>query len=447
MQRALIAVGTALLLTLGLLNPAAAGLKVGVATADITPPIGGKMGGYTARGDHVSQGVHDPLTARVLVLDDQKHSLALVTLDLVGLPTEAISAIRQKVKARTHVDLVMVMCSHTHSGPDGDPNFPSQEKSWLAGAIQRIAETAATAYQARTPAAYGVAKGEAREGHNRRMVNPDGTATMFWRNEKREPTSPVDYQVGVIHFRTADGKPLATLVNFTCHPVVLGPENLLISADYPGVLRSVVEKQIGGTCLFAQGACGDINPFMDKSDPAKGAYQEMEKMGRTVGREVVRVLKTIKMHEPGEGNLTLHDEVIPLQLRWNIKDPEVMAALEKHYGKVLVRMYLKRFKPPLQGDLTTVTLGKDLAIVGVPGEFFVAHGLSLKARSAIPNTFLFGYCNGFLAYFPTINAAWQGGYGASEATIVEVGAGEKFINHALVNLYYQTGRLHRVPQF
>ena len=153
------------------------------------------------------------------------------------------------------------------------------------------------------------------------------------------------------------------------------------------------------------------------------------------------------MHEPGEGDLTLHSEIIPLELRWNVKDPEVIAALEKQYGKLLVHMYLGRFKSSMSGELTTVTLGKDLAIVGVPGEFFVEHGLSLKARSVIPNTFLFGYCNGSLAYFPTINAAWQGGYGGSEATIVEVGAGEKFINRALVNLYYQTGRLHRIPQF
>jgi hypothetical protein len=272
MQRGIIAIGTALLLTGVLLSPAFAGLKVGVATADITPPIGGKMGGYGARGDNVSQGVHDPLTARALVIDDQKHSLAIVMLDLVGFPDDAIKAVREKIKQRTQVDLVMVMCSHTHSGPDGSPDFPSKEKPWLAGAIERIVEAAVQASNARVPASYGVAKGEAREGHNRRKVGPDGKATMFWRNETREPTAPLDYQVGVIDFRGPDGKPLATLVNFACHPVVLGPENLLISADYPGVMRSVVEKNIGGTCMFAQGACGDINPFMDKTDPAKGAY-------------------------------------------------------------------------------------------------------------------------------------------------------------------------------
>lgn len=447
MNRTVMRLAASVLIFAVLAGTAAAELKVGVATSDLNPPVGGKMAGFGDRGENVSTGVHDPLTARALVLDDGKHALAIITLDLAGLPSEAVKTIRQEVQKQAKVDLVLVLCSHTHSGPDVLGDLPSTAGGWLKGAVQRIVETAVRASHARVKATYGVAKGEANEGHNRRKVNPDGSVTMLWRNENREPTSPVDHQVGVIHFRTHDGKPLATLVNFTCHPVVLGPKNLLYSADYPGAMRKVVEQSIGGTCLFANGACGDINPFMDKSDPAEGAFEEMEKMGQTIGREVVRVAQQIQMHDPGEAGLTVHSEVIPLDARWNFKDPEVIAPLEKVYGKLLVQAYLSRIKLPMPGDLATVTLGKDLAIVGVPGEFFVEHGLSLKSRSAIPNTFLFGYCNGFLGYFPTINAAWQGGYGASEGTLVEVGAGEKLINRALVNLYYQTGRLERVPKF
>lgn len=447
MQREIVTTGTILLLAIVLLSPAVAELKVGVATADITPPIGGKMAGYSARGENVSTGVHDPLTARTLVVDDGQQSLALVTLDLAGLPSNAFQTVRDMIKGRTQVDLVLIVCSHTHSGPDGNLDFPSKEKPWLVDAVTRIVETAVQANDARVPATYAVAKGEAREGHNRRKVKPDRTVTMFWRNEKREPTSPVDYEVGVVRFQGLDGKPIATLVNFTCHPVVLGPGNLLISADYPGMMRSVVEESVGGTCLFANGACGDINPYMDKSDPAQGAYEHMEKMGRTIGKEVTRVVRDMKMHEPGEVNLTLQSEEIPVEPRWDFRKPEVRSALEKKYGKALVRAYLGRFKLPMSANLTTVTLGDDLAIVGLPGEFFVEHGLSLKARSAIPNTFAFGYCNGGLGYFPTINAAWEGGYGAREATVVEVGAGEKLIGRALVNLYYQTGRLQPIPTF
>jgi neutral ceramidase len=425
---------------------ATAELQAGAAVADITPPIGGRMAGYGDRLFAVSEGVHDPLTARALVLTDGEDSAAIVTLDLIGYPKEHVAKVKEGVRARTGIAEVTLFSSHTHSGPEHDPEWPSKEKPWIDETTQKLIDLVATAQSTLAPVTYGAGKGETREGHNRRKVAPDGSVTMFWRNEAREPTSPVDYEVGVIQFNTLDGKPLATLVNFTCHPVVLGPKNLLFSADYPGVMRRVVENEVGGTCLFANGACGDINPFMDKSDPAEGAFDEVEKMGTTLGKEVVRVVKALTMHEGG-GDLTAGTETIAIPMRWDLEAPEVLEVLYKKYSKFMVNAYLKSFDLPMVGDVVTITLGDDVAIVGLPGEFFVEHGLHLKAQSAIPNTFAFGYCNNTLAYFPTINGAWQGGYGGREATLVAVGAGEQLVNTALVNLYYQTGRLRRIPEF
>ena len=437
---ALVALGVVILSV-----PTYAELTAGVATAEITPPTGGAMAGYSARGSNVSTGVHDPLYARTLVLDDGEDTLALVTLDLAGLRSDSVKIVKEGIRAKTGIEHVMLLCSHTHSGPGVGRDWPSKETSWLVEAEQKIIDTVVNANSSLAPVTFGVGKGEVREGHNRRSVSPDGSVTMFWRNEERAPTSPVDYELGVIRFNKLDGAPLATLVNFTCHPVVLGPKNLLISAEYPGVMRPLVEQAVGGTCLFANGACGDINPFMDKSDPEMGAFEEMAKMGRALAEEAVRVAKAVKMHVLNETDLTVRTEVIAVAPRWDMTDPKVLGFLEERYGKAVVQAYLSRFEFPMKGDLVTATLGDDLAMVGLPGEFFVQHGLDLKARSVIPNTFVFGYCNTLLGYFPTINAAWQGGYGAGEATLVEVGAGEKFINRALINLYYQTGRLKEIP--
>ena len=429
-------------------NQARAGLRAGLATADITPPVGGRMAGYGERL-LVSARIHDPLGARALVISDGDEALAIVTLDLAGIDKKTSTTVKTGIKEETGIEHVMLLSSHTHSGPEASPAFPSKEKPWITETQHKIVKAVAEAQAALTPVRYGVGKGEVREGHNRRKVHPDGSVTMFWRNEAREATEPVDYELGVIQFNTMDGAAFATLVNFTCHPVVLGPKNLEISADYPGVLRTTVEEAVGGTCLFANGACGDINPFMDKSDPAQGAFEEMEKMGRAVGEEAVRLVKALKMHETNDADLTVRSEAIPVALRWDIQNPGVLEALYAQYGKFIVALILKRLESelPLEGDLVTVTLGDDLAFVGLPGEFFVEHGLRLKKQCVIPNTFVFGYCNNTLAYFPTINAAWQGGYGGKEATLVEVGAGERFINRALINLYYQTGRLRAVPQF
>jgi len=426
-------------------------LLAGVSTADITPPVGGMMGGYGDRGLSVSTGVHDPLTAKALVLKNVDTALAIVTMDLVGVPSKSIEPIREAVREKAGIDELMLLASHTHSGPDTGFAMPSTEKPWSEVFEEKVIEAVVSASEAAAPVRYGVGTGEVREGHNRRKVLDDGTCEMLWRNAERAPTQPVDYELGVIRFETTAGLPVATLVNFACHPVILGPENLEISADWPGAMMRLVEERVGGVCLFANGACGDINPFMDKTAPKDGAFEEVEKMGRAVAEEVIRVAGALEMRDGAGAALTARTEAVPIALRWDIDDPEVVAALEEHYGKILVRLALNRLRSelggPLTGDLVTVTVGDELAIAGLPGEFFVELGLDLKRRSAFPYTFAFGYCNKGYAYFPTVNAAWQGGYGGKEATVVEVGAGEKFINKALVNLYYQTGRLSAIPKF
>jgi neutral ceramidase len=422
-----------------------AALMAGVETVDITPPAGGSMGGYSARGQNVSEGVHDPLHAKALVLKDNEETLAIVTMDLVGLSAESVEIIRRGVQENTGIAHIMLLPSHTHSGPSGSRDFPTKENPWVAEMEQQIIGAVAAANGALVPVKYGVGQGEVREGHNRRKVEADGTATMLWANRDRQPTAPVDYALGVIRFEKEDGQPLVTLVNFTCHPVVLGPENLQISADYPGVMMAAVEDSLGGVCMFVQGASGDINPYWDKTPPSEGAFEEMTKMGKAVAAEVIRVSLGIATRSTGDADLTVNVEVLPLNTRWDLDAPEVRDALEKQYGKTLMQAYLRRFERPMNAELYTVTLGDDLAIAGWPGEFFVQLGLDLKERSAIPNTFVFGYCNRTFGYFPTINAAAQGGYGAGDATIVEVGAGETFVTKSLKNLYYQTERLNRLP--
>ncbi|HKO23713.1 MAG TPA: hypothetical protein VJY65_03125, partial [Chloroflexota bacterium] len=73
--------------------------------------------------------------------------------------------------------------------------------------------------------------------------------------------APIDPEVIVLRVEAEAGTPVATLVNYACHPVVLGPRSLSISADYVGAMRRVVTQATGAPCLFVQGACADINPI------------------------------------------------------------------------------------------------------------------------------------------------------------------------------------------
>ena len=432
--------------TLLAVRASGAELRAGAAKTDITPPLGGRMYGYGARGANTSSGVHDPLYAKAMVLTDGKTKLAVVTLDLGSIDATNTAAVRDLLSKATDIDHVLLIASHTHSAPSFNEQFPSTEKPYPRDLERKIAEAVAAANDALQPAHIGVGWGRVEEGHNRRQVLPDGSVKMLWGNRARRPTSPVDYAVGVIAVNGANGEPVATLINYACHPVVLGPENLLISADYPGAMMAYVEKHVSGQAMFIQGAAGDINPFWDKTPPAEGGFEQAQKMGEAIAREVLRVRGDIA-ETSSEIALNVQRQVIPLRPRWDIEDPDVRKAIGDRYGARALSYYAARFKRVREAEVNTVLIGENLAIATFPGEFFVEHGLHLRRSSTIPNTIFAGYTNGALGYFPTIRAAAEGGYGAKTATVVEVGAGEKLVSHALIQLHYQAGKLNRVPRF
>lgn len=395
-------------------------LRAGVAKSDITPPLGGPMYGYGARGSNVSQDVHDPLYAKAIVLENGEDHLVLVTLDLGTFTEENLKNVKSIVRKKTKLTNVLCTASHTHSAPGLDDTFPSKKNPYVREMEEKIADAVVRASQQLQPARMGVGRGLVEEGFNRRTISEDGIAEMLWVNRERIPTSPVDYSLGLVRIDDMQGAPIAHLINFQCHPVILGPENLDISADYPGYMMAAVEKALGGQAMFLQGAAGDINPYWDKTPPAEGAFEQCEKMGLALADEVIRVSGTISDFQ-ADLPISFHTEVIPLAHRLDIerKDKKFLA------------------------EVNSVVLGNTLALATFPGEFFVEHGLRLKSESRIPNTFFMGYCNGRLRYFPTIKACTEGGYGAATATQVEVGAGEQLVNRAIINLHYQSDNIRK----
>lgn len=391
-------------------------LHAGTARADITPPVGSRMYGYGARGTSVSEGVHDPLHAKALVLDNGNTRLAVVTLDLGSFSAENTANVKAIVQQKADIQSFLFVASHTHSAPAFSDDFPSPEAPWVRQMERDVADAIVAASQSMQPARVGAGWGEVREGHNRRMIRTDGEVVMLWANRDRMPTHPVDYSVGIIRVESHSGKTIATLVNYACHPVVLGPQNLLLSADFAGAFTRMAEAELGGECMFLQGASGDINPFWDKTPPEEGGFEQVERMGRAIADEVVRVSRHI-VEFSGQPRISAMTETVPLRPR------QVDAADAKD----------------LQAEVNTILIGDQIAIAAFPGEFFVEHGLRLKSESVIPHTFFVGYANDQLAYFPTIRAVTEGGYGADVGVYVEAGAGETLVNRALINLYRQAG--------
>ena len=431
-MRRIVSVTALVLLTAA---PAAAEIRVGVAKADVTPPPGVRMYGYGARGENVSTGVHDPLYAKAIVLSDGQRTAAWVTMDLGYADKPLTRDVRAAVSAALGFDDVFLTSSHTPSGPTFVPDFPSAATPWVQELRRKVIAAIVEAHGALQPAQLGVGWGQVDLGHNRRRVRADGTVEMLWENRRGIPTSPVDKSVAVVAFDTPAGDPIATLVNLAIHPVVLGPENLEYSADYPGAMMAAVERGVGGQAMFLQGAAGDINPFWDKTSLADGAYEQMRSMGETIGAAVVRVRRELFFADVE--SIALGVERVQISPRWDIDDPAIRAGVR--------RDYVERFGREGEAEVKTLLIGSDLALVSFPGEFFVEHGLRLKDESVVINTLFVGYSNGHLGYFPTIKAAAQGGYGAGSSTLVEVGAGELLVNRALINLAYLSGQVSRTP--
>ncbi len=415
----------------------AAQFLAGTAKADLDPPLGLPMAGYSIR---YSKGTLDPLEARVLALSDGNRKLALVTLDLC-FPFDPPVMEQIRAAVRDSVDEVIFHASHTHSGPTY-----SLAPEAAQHAVPRVAAAIQTAARSMVPARIGSAWGQIYLGFNRRYLQPDGAVQMFWRNETKVSTTfPVDPTVGVIRVDRADGTPLAVLVNYACHPVVLGPENLDYSADYPSEMRRTIEQDLGHGVMafFLQGAPGDINPYFDKTPLIEDAVGVMKETGRKLGAEAVRVARSIETKAPANARIQSKTVVLPVANRWNTE--KLRDVLKEQYRLEPSRA-ARLLAENMQLPVTTLVLNRDLAFVGMPGEPFVEFQMQLRAKSPLPNSFLLGYTNGYFAYFPTIAAATRGGYGAnSTVNPTEVGTGERMLNTGLVSIYELLGQLSEKP--
>jgi hypothetical protein len=133
-----------------------------------------------------------------------------------------------------------------------------------------------------------------------------------------------------------------------------------------------------------------------------------------------------------------------LKLRWDAE--QFHAGLLKMLGPEVLDLWGGTIRTPIEARVTTVLIDKKIAIATVPGEAFVEFQENWRDRCPVPTAFFFAYTNGYHGYFPTIQAASRGGYGAaSVSTWVEVGAGERVINWAITQTYQMLGKFSELP--
>lgn len=392
--------------------------QAGAAKVCITPPLGVDLAGYAARYEPAA-GVHDDLFARALALQVGEEKAVLLIADLLGLSAEFIAGLRALIEVRTGLpgERVMVACTHTHSGPATIflRGCGAMDESYLALLPRLLASAAEMALTRLRPARIGAGAGQVPFAHNRRG------------------TGVVDHEVGVVKVTTDAGEPLALLMNYACHAVVMGGDNVQISADYPGAACATVEANLPGTvALFANGAWGDINPT------GRGTFAEVARQGRQLAFEALKVAEGIDVREPERLRVRSEEARIPLappppaaELRaileqtevdpssiYEGQDPRLAVKLgEAHRGWAQAVLELIEGEAcPLSQTLEIQTLTVDgLAFIAVPGETFVEIGLALKRESPAAQTIILGAGNGCIGYIPTDAAHAVGGYEVVDA--------------------------------
>ncbi|MBL8173348.1 MAG: hypothetical protein JNK48_01675, partial [Bryobacterales bacterium] len=245
---------------------------------------------------------------------------------------------------------------------------------------------------------------------------------------------PSDRDLAVLRIDNLDGKPIALVVNWAAHPTTIPSTTMQFSADYVGALKKRVMQETGAVAVFLQGAAGDQRTNRGGKD-----YLEY---GDALGWEAVRLAGRLQPAAAEKPSLRVREERFQFKPRVDLKNPVVSMLFAQAFFLELTRNFEDEYENGVRPRLTVALLNGEIAMVGASGEFFSSHAIRLKERARVKTLFFFGYCNGYHQYFPTIEAAAEGGYGASPSEgVAEVGAGERMMDAALIWLYQMRGRL------
>src|SRR5215471_17130640 len=383
-------------------------LKVGAAKVDITPSPDSAlpMSGYADRKEGF-QGIHDHIYARAIVVSDGVKFAAIVTWELIGVPNAAWETLSQSIARETGipVEYQLIAAVHDHSAPEPfgmDGNDSPMSAAYTKQVENASVEAVRRAKENIQPAKVGIGAGKAYVNINRREYSPE---EGWWLGYN--PEGPSDKTVTVIRFDTPSGKPIALLINYSVHAVVMGGENYQISGDLAGATSRYVENYYRGrpeeaprsdagaaiqlppektsesvVALWTSGAAGDQNPI----SLSRGSdFTMVESLGKILGEEAVRVAGAI--HTTNQVRIWGKQQVIrcpgrsvapgPLprkEYRWQDADP------------VSIRLSL--------------LMMNDIVLAGVSGEVLTMIHAHLKKESPFSRTVMVTHANGTSGYIP-----------------------------------------------
>jgi len=437
--------------------------ETGAFCVDITPPVGWRRaGGYR---EEISTGVHDPLFAKALVFRHGTESAALVVCDLCSVGREVSDLARRKASERTGIPLsnIVISATHTHGGPE---YFGVLWEIWRDAAIEKHGKDihATTDYVARLVdgCAEAIAQADARRrpvtidwgvpqvrglAFNRRYLMKDGVTVMnpgkLNKNIVRA-AGPVDDDFPVVLFRdAANGRPVSSLTAFAMHVAVYGGGPF--SADFPALLQENLRAALGAdfVSVFGEGTAGDTNHIDVSTDRPQSWETESPRIAGALSEAVLKALPGLKretrptvavrsvrvpvpLQEITDEQVARAREVLSLRL---VPNPGFLVSVEAY--RILWNQKMRRRDgAAMLDEIQAIRLGDDVAVVTLPHEIFVEHGLAIKERSPFRNTVVISLANDVDFYVPTRKAFAEGGYEVCTSPM-KPGGGELLTEAAL----------------
>lgn len=386
-------------------------MRAGATVIEVTPAAGLPMSGYAAR-ESPATGKHDALTVRAVAVDDT----ALIAVDVVGLHEETCAQICRRCPLPD--DHVIVHATHTHSGPASMPGRLGHEPDpeWLETLVEACIRSVHVAMRRQVPVTL-------RAGY----AEPPDVA-----RNRRRAGGPVDDRMPVAWFVSERSDVVAVVLSYACHPVVLGPDNTLWTADYPGVARTELESRYpGSVAVFATGCAGDANTghpvhaATAMSAVDSRTFDEANRIGGILAKNAMEAdcyPAVGEVSAAGE-HVGLDFDILPVEDRWR-SVTQWEAELETGCTSARARL-LRNWIGWAQSDVFTyaawtgpVTLLRwaDVWLTALPGEPFAAAAAFIRAGVGPENVmFVLGYSGGCPGYLPAYQEYELGGYEVTEA--------------------------------
>ncbi len=426
--------------------------KFGVAVRDITPPAGIYHTAWGAASHDRSEGIHRPLYAQAAAFApiNGGKPFVLVAFDMGWFQNpddgdKIFNAIQQA--AGLEKENLLINFSHTHATTNSNSYLTDRPGGeyiveYLAHLGKQMVDATLEALANMTPAwiSYGYGRcalainrdyWDEKAGQYACGYNPDGTP---------DDTMLVGRAVA------DDGRTLATLVNYSCHPTTLAWENKLLSPDFVGATREIMETAFGAPAIFLQGAQGETAP----KEQYTGDVSVADRNGRILGYAACAAIEALPppaskfvytgivksgadlgtwKYKPAtaeelQGSDVLESKMIVIDVRRKELpsaediEPLYLAETDRRQKEILLRRMLFQKSMGRDADhhmpLWFWRLGH-LAVVAVPDELYSRYQQDVRSVMGDTPVLVLGVTNGTYGYMPPKEFYGDGRYQVNQS--------------------------------